>query len=141
MTDDSPKCECIVDTDGLHGIATASGNLKSVLLDQLKTGVVAVPVCVWQEFELLYEEEAAELKPHVTIRINSKKAFYIGAARIADTLKAGFPRGAHDGNIELLTASIASIKSYRILTSVEQVKEYDGMGCEVSDLVSWVEQA
>src|ERR1700676_2579936 len=138
MNDGDAECSCILDTDGLHCIATASGNLKTTLLDHLETGLIAVPSCVWQEFEDLYEEEAEELKPFVTSRIIMKRAFYIGAARIADNLNSGFPRGAHDDSVELFTAAIASAKGCRVLTSLAQVGVYVAMGCEASDLETWV---
>lgn len=140
MTEGAEECSCIVDTDGLYGIATASANLKTILIEHLKKGVIAVPTFAWQEFEALYEEEAAEIKDQVGRKIIMKRAFYLGAARIADKLNSRFPRGAHDDNIELLTASIASTKGYRILTSTAQVEVYEGMDCEASDLASWVEQ-
>ena len=139
MTDPAAQCSCVVDTDGLHGIANASGNLKGFLLEQLKNGVIAVPVSAWQEFEDLYEEEAAAIKAFITKRIIMKRAYYVGAARIADTLDSGFPRGAYDDNVELNTASIASTNGYRILTSSAQVTVYEEMGCEASDLETWVE--
>jgi hypothetical protein len=138
LTDGEAECLCIADTDGLHSIATASGNLKTTLLDYLEKGVIAVPACAWKEFEELYEDEAEELKPFVTTRIIMKRAFYVGAARIADKLNSGFPRGAHDDNVELLTASIASNKSCRILTSPAQVTIYEKMDCEASDLANWI---
>jgi hypothetical protein len=139
MTDGEAECLCIVDTDGLHGIATASANLKAILLHHLKNGFIGVPVCAWKEFEKLYEDEAQELKPFVKKRIFLKKAFYVGAARIADKLNTGFPRGAYDDDVELLTASIASAKGYRILTSPAQVTVYEKMECEVFDLETYTE--
>jgi hypothetical protein len=138
MNDDDVECLCIVDTDGLHGLATASGNLKTTLLDHLQTGLIAVPACAWKEFEELYEEEAEALKPFVTIRVTMKRAYYVGAARIADQLNSGFPRGAYDDSVELFTASIACAKNCRILTSPAQVAVYEAMECAASDLVSWV---
>jgi hypothetical protein len=140
MTDATAQCSCVVDTDGLHSIANASGNLKGILLGHLKRGAIGVPVAAWQEFEKVYEKEAAELKPFVTTRIAMKRAYYVGAARIADTLNSGFPRGAYDDNVELITASVASTNGYLILTSTPQVTVYEGMNCEVSDLETWVEE-
>jgi hypothetical protein len=134
MTDSNVGCLCIVDTDGLHGIATASGNLKTVLLDHLGKGVIAVPACAWKEFDELYPDEAEVLKPSVAARIIMKRAFYVGAARIADKLNSGFSRGAYDDSVELFTASIALTKGYRILTSMAQVATYEAMECEASDL-------
>jgi hypothetical protein len=140
MTDATAQCSCVVDTDGLHGIANASGNLKGILLDHLKSGVIGVPVTAWQEFEELYEEEAATLKPFVTRRITMKRVYYVGAARIADKLNSGFPRGPYDDNVELHTASVASTNGYRILTSTVQVTVYEGMACDASDLETWVDE-
>jgi hypothetical protein len=140
MTETASQCTCIVDTDGLHGIAKASGNQKGILLDFLKSGVIGVPVCAWQEFGKLYEDEAASLEPFVTTRIIMKRAYYIAAARSADRLNSGFPRGSYDDNVELITASIALSNGYRILTSSAQTTIYEGMQCDVSDLDEWVEQ-
>ncbi len=138
MSDDPPKCSCVVDCSGLHEIAsTGSNNLKSLYLDRLKEGAIAVPACVWKEFQELYDDEAVTLAPHIKIKINMKKAYYVGAASIADKLNSGFSRGAYDTQTDLYTASIASIEKYRVLTSASQVKQYEGMGCDVSELVSW----
>jgi hypothetical protein len=140
MTDDGPECPCVIDTSGLHELAMASGNLKTILLDQLKKGIIAVPTCAWQEFEALYEDEALEIAPYVTEKIIMKKAVYVGAARIADKVNSGFSRGAYDNHTELYTASIASNNGYRVLTASAQVQEYHGMDCQVSDLATWVEE-
>ena len=40
-------------TNGTHELANSSGNLRAILLDQLKKGVIAVLTCVWQEFNEL----------------------------------------------------------------------------------------
>lgn len=140
MSSPAVECSCIADTDGLHRIANASGNLKGVLTAHLKSGLIAVPTCAWREFEKLYEEEAAALKPFVASKIAMKKAYYIGAARIADKLDSGFPRGSYDDNVELITASVAITNGYRILTSVAQVEIYKKMDCECSELETWVEE-
>jgi hypothetical protein len=139
MTDAHPKCLCVVDTDGLYRIATASENLRPVLIDLLTKGVIGVPTCAWQEFEKLYEDEAAELKEYVAVRINMRPAYYAGAARIADKLNSGFPRGSHDECVELWTGAIATAYDCIILTSAAQVKEYQKMECEASELEEWVE--
>jgi hypothetical protein len=89
---------------------------------------------------MLYKEEAAELKDHVGKKIIMKHAFHVGAARIADKLNSGFPRGAHDENVELFTASIAFTMKCGILTSPAQVKVYEDMNCKASDLASWVDE-
>lgn len=139
MSDPAAECMCIVDTDGLHRIANASGNLKGVLIDYLQSGLFGVPSCAWKEFEEVYEEEAAALKPFLATKIIMKKAYYIGAARIADKLDSGFPRGAYDDSVELVTASVAITNGYRILTSAAQVVVYEKMGCACSELETWVE--
>jgi hypothetical protein len=69
-----------------------------------------------------------------------KRAYYVGAARIADKLNSGFPRGSHDNNVELWTASIASTNDYCTLTSNAQIGIYQDMNCLASDIESWVEQ-
>lgn len=139
MTNSGTDCLCIVDTDGLHGIATASGNLKTTLLDHLQAGRIGVPACAWKEFEELFEEEAEGLKPYVVTKIIMRRAFYIGAARIADGLNSGFPRGAHDDSVELFTAAISAAMGCRVITSPAQLVIYQQMECETSDLESWVE--
>jgi hypothetical protein len=97
MNDDAPVCSCVVDCSGLHEIAsTKSNNLKSLYLDQLKKGIIAVPACVWMEFQELYNDEAAALAPHVTIKINMKRKYLLGAAAITEKLNAGFSRGPYE---------------------------------------------
>jgi hypothetical protein len=86
------------------------------------------------------EDGGNALRPFVTTRIIMRRAFYIGAARIADNLNSGFPRGAYDDSVELFTASIACSKGRPILTSAAQATVYEMMGCEASDLESWVEE-
>jgi hypothetical protein len=141
MGDDPPECTCVVDCSGLHEIANLkSDNLKSLFLDQLKKGIIAVPACVWQEFQDLYDDEASSLELYVTIKINMKNAYCVGAARIADRLNSGFSRGAYDRQTDLYTASIAWREDYRLLTSTSQLTYYKGMGCKVSDLVAWAEE-
>jgi hypothetical protein len=140
MNEGASKCACVVDTSGLHAIAAASGNLQSILLDKLKSGVIGVPACVWQEFGELYEEEVAILAPHIGNRIIMKKSTYVGAARIAEKLNSGFPRGAYDEYTELYTASIASNSGYRVLTSSDQVGQYARMDCDVVDIETWVDE-
>lgn len=134
------KCCCVVDTSGLHAIAMASGNLQSILLDNLKSGIIGVPACAWQEFSELYDEEVAMLASHIGNKIILKKSTYVGAARIAEKLNSGFPRGAYDNHTELYTASIASNNGYRVLTSSNQVSQYAKMNCDVIDIETWVEE-
>src|SRR5258708_5516898 len=68
----------------------------------------------------------------------AKRAYYVGAARIADKLHSGFPRGPYDDNVALITASVASANSYDILTSAAQVMAYAEMKCEAFDLETWI---
>lgn len=137
--EDSP-CSCVVDTSGLHAIATASGNLQTILLDKLKQGVIGVPACAMQEFQILYEDEVSIIAPHLTNKIIMRKATYSGAARIAEKLNSGFSRGAYDNHTELYTASIALSNGYRVLTSMDQVAEYEKMECNAVDIETWVGQ-
>ena len=51
-------CSCVIDTSGLHELATASGNLKATLIARLEDGTIGVPSWAWQEFKDLYEDEA-----------------------------------------------------------------------------------
>lgn len=140
MTEGASKCSCVVDTSGLHAIANASGNLQSILLDRLKSGVIGVPACAWKEFCVLYAEEIAILASHIGNKIILKKSTYVGAARIADKLNSGFPRGAYDANVELYTASIATNSGCPVLTSSDQVSQYARMDCDVVDIEAWVEE-
>jgi len=143
MTDESSfrECLCVLDCAGLHEIATtASNNLKALYLDRLSCGEIGVPVCVWKEFKDLYEEEAAEIEDYVVRRINMKKSYHTGAARIADLLNSGFSRGSYDSETDLYTASIASIEELVVLTAASQLGYYAGIDCEVSDLGTWAEQ-
>jgi hypothetical protein len=138
MTEEASKCSCVVDTNGLHAIAAASGNLQSILLSKLKSGIIGVPACAWQEFSELYEDEVAILAPHIGNKIVMKRSTYIGAARLAERLNSGFPRGAYDGHIELYTASIASNNGYSVLTSSDQISQYAGIDCDAVDIETWV---
>lgn len=133
-------CSCVVDCAGLHEIgSTKSDNLKSLYLDRLKKGNIGVPAIVWREYKELYEEEALIIEPSVAHKINMKRAYRVGAARIADKMNSGFSRGPYDSETDLYTAAIASIEGYKLLTSSSQVNEYDGMDCDVIDLISWAE--
>jgi hypothetical protein len=62
-------CSFVIDTSGLHELATASANLKATLIARLEDGTIGVPSWAWQEFKKLYEEEAAELAEHIVKRI------------------------------------------------------------------------
>jgi rRNA-processing protein FCF1 len=140
MSDAAPECSCVIDTEGLRALVTASANLRAILLEQMKIGVIAVPTCVWNEFKDLYEEDAADIAPNVTNKINLNIAYRSGAARLADKMNSGLPRGPYDEQTDLYTASIASIEGYVVLTSSAHISEYDGLDCDVSDLESWAEE-
>jgi hypothetical protein len=131
-------CSCVIDTSGLHELATASGNLKARLIARLEDGTIGVPSWAWQEFKDLYEEEAKELAPHIVKRIQLSTHVEVRAARLTEELNLGFSRGAYDNHVELHTASIALNKGHTVLTSANNVIAYDGMNCTVTDLASWV---
>jgi hypothetical protein len=114
--------------------------LKPAFLEKLKSGEMAVLVCAFNEFSELYPEEAQELAPHIANKISMGKAVYTGAARIADKLNSGFARGPYDAHIELYTAAAATNKGLRIVTAAAQVREYDGMDCDVIDLETLIEE-
>lgn len=101
MSDDVADCTCVTDTHGLHAIATASANLKPILLEKLKDGTIGVLAVALREFSELYEDEATELKPYITTKITMTRAVRSGAARIADKLNSGFSRGPYDEHVEL----------------------------------------
>ncbi len=133
-----PDCSCVVDTNGLHAIANATGNLKPALLAKLADGTIGVPSWVSQEFHKIYKDEAAALSPQITKRLQYSPQVYARAARITEELDLGFSRGAYDNHVELFTASVAINKGYTVLTSADNVDAYDGMGCEVQGLESWI---
>jgi hypothetical protein len=140
MSDDGAKCSCVIDTNGLHAIATASANLQPLLIEKLKSGEIGVPARAWQEFSALYEDEADLLKPHVGKKIPMKAAFRLGAARIADKLNSGFSRGTSDGNVELYVAAIAASYECPLITSADQAGEYGRMECVAIDFETWVKK-
>ena len=63
------QCTCVIDTSGLHELATASGNLKATLIVRLEDGTIGVPSWAWKEFKRLYQEEATQLADHIVKRI------------------------------------------------------------------------
>jgi hypothetical protein len=132
-------CSCVVDTSGLHAIASASGNLKPTLLAKLEDGTIGVPSWAWQEYQKVYEDEAVALSPHIKKRVQFTPQVNVRAARIAEELNIGFSRGAYDNHVELFTASIAINKDYIVLTSTDNVSAYDNMNCDVQNLESWIE--
>lgn len=132
----------VIDSAGLHEIATTkSNNLKSLYEAKLKDGSIAVPSCVWAEFELLYEDEAESIAPHIGVKINLKRAYYAGAASIADKLGARFSSALtpYNSQSDLYTAAIAIKEGYSVLTTTAQLDGYIGKGCECIDLGSWAE--
>lgn len=136
----APKldCSCVIDTSGLHAIANASGNLQATLLAKLKDGTIGVPSWTWQEFKIAFEGEADDLAPHITKRLQFSPQINVRAARIAEELNLGFSHGAYDSHVELFSASIAINKGYTVLTSDDNLDAYDGMGCDVKDLQTWI---
>jgi hypothetical protein len=141
MSDPPPQCKCIADCNALHEIATTtSDNLKALFLDQLKSGVIGVPACVWAEFKDLYEEEAEALEEHVLVKITLTVKYRMGAARKAEKLNSGFSRGPYDNGNDFYTGAIASQHKCRVLTSSAQQVRYKTMGCKVSDLATWAKE-
>ena len=133
------ECSCVIDTNGLYALATASANLKATLIARLQYGTIAVPSWAWQEFKKLYEAEAADLAKSIVKRIQFSQAVHVRAARITEELELGFSRGAYDDHVELYTASVALNKNYTVLTSTDNVRAYDRMNCRVRDLAGWAD--
>jgi hypothetical protein len=133
-------CGCVIDTNGLHELATASGNLKAALIARLEDGTIGVPSWAWKEFKKVYEEEAIQLTDHIVKRIQFSQAVLVRAARITEELDLGFSRGAYDPHVELYTAAVALNKTFTVLTSSENAAAYDGMNCTVKDLASWADE-
>lgn len=134
-----PDCSCVIDTSGLHAIATASGNLKAALIAKLEDGTIGVPSWTWQEFQNLFEDDAAAIAPHITKRPQFSPQVNARAARITEQLNLGFSWGAYDNHIELFSASIALNKGYTVLTSNDNLGAYENMGCDAQDLETWIE--
>jgi hypothetical protein len=134
-----PDCSCVIDTSGLHAIANATGNLKAALLAKLEDGTIGVPSWTCQEFQTVFDDEAATIAPHITKRLQFSQQINVRAARIAEGLNLGFSRGAYDNHVELFCASIALNKGYMVLTSHDNLDVYDAMDCEVRDLETWIE--
>ena len=59
-------CSCVIDTHGLHELATASGNLKATLIARLEDGTIGVPSWTWQEFKA---ERAASRERFEPLRV------------------------------------------------------------------------
>lgn len=142
MTEGEGEIEglCVVDCAGLLEIAsTQSSNLQALYLGHLKSGTIAVPAVVWGEFKDLYEDEADFLEPYVTKKIIMKRAYQVGAASIADEINSRFSLAPYDRQTDLYAASICSIEQYTLLTTANQVDDYNLMDCcEVSELSDWL---
>jgi hypothetical protein len=135
--EDDP-CKCVIDTHGLRQIAFASGNLKAQLTAKLSDGTIGVPSWVWQEFLNNYEEKAAELTTSISKRISFNKAVHVTAANITESMGLGFSLGAYDPHVERNCAAVAINKNLVVLTSEANLSAYDDMGCQVADLVAWI---
>jgi hypothetical protein len=133
-------CACVIDTSGLHELATASENLKATLIARLEDGTIGVPSWAWKEFRRLYEEEAIQLADHIIKRYNSASPVQVRAARITEKLSLGFSHGAYDVHVERYTAAVALNRNYTVLTSSGNVTAYQGMNCMVNDLAGWADE-
>jgi hypothetical protein len=133
-------CSCVVDTSGLHLIATASANLKTALLARLADGTIGVPTWAWQELKKVYQEDAEVLAAYVKCRVQFNSKIDARAAQLTEINASGFSLGAYDEHIELYTASAAHVSGYTALTSPENLSVYDHLQCEVRDLITWVEE-
>ena len=93
-------------------LKTSTSNiLKSLLIERLENGEIAVPAVVWQEYEEMFDEEAEIIAPHVR---------------------------PYDRQSDLYAASICMVEKYTLLTTPEQVPYFKGWGCcEVADLPAW----
>jgi hypothetical protein len=101
-------------------------------------GSSACPACVWQEFQELYEDEAASLAAHVKRKLRMQKKYYIGAAAIADGMNSRFSLSAYDLRTDWYAAAICSIEQYTLLTTSSQLSEYRRMGCcTVVEITVW----
>ena len=132
-------CTHVVDTHGLLEIAALNTNEKTTLKAALKAGAIAVPAIVWKEFEELYEDEAADLKPHISAKISMKGAYQIGAASIADKINSTLIYSPYDSHADLCTAAICQIEGRTLLTNDEQLAVYAKMKCrKVESVGGWL---
>ena len=135
-----PACSCVIDTSGLHGIATASANLKGALIARLNDGSIGVPSWAWQELRETYPEDAAVLANHIVKRFQFNAKVYARAAQITEAAGLGLSLGAYDEHVERYTAAAAYIHGgLTVLTSADNLAMYSGLECTVKDLVAWVE--
>jgi hypothetical protein len=140
MSEEGLLCSYIIDTGGLHDIATATGNLKTIALNHLKKGDVAVSSWAWQELKEAYPDEAEELSHFITKRVIMKQSISVGAARIAERLNSGFSTSPYDNHTRLFTAAAAASNGYRVITSESDLSAYENMGCDVCDVQTWIDE-
>jgi hypothetical protein len=145
MNEDPPKCSCAVDCAGLHMIGDVlrnrtSNSLTSLFIARLEKGEIAVPAVVWQEYEELFEEEAALIAPHIKKKISLQKKYTVAAAAIADKTNSQFSHGAYDRQTDIYAASICMVERYTLLTTSEQASNFRTWDCcGVADLQSWAD--
>lgn len=133
-------CSCVVDTSGLHGIATASANLRGALLARLADGTIGVPSWAWQELQETYPEEADVLAAHIVKRFQFNAKVFARAAQITEAAGVGLSLGAYDQHVERYTAAAAHVHGGLIvLTSAENLDMYSDLQCTAQDVVAWVE--
>jgi hypothetical protein len=143
MNKEPSKCSCAVDCAGLHMIGmvlktSTSNSLKSLFIDRLEKGEIAVAAVVWQEYEELFEEEAELIAPHVKKKIILHRKYTVAAAAIADKINSQFSRGSYDRHTDIYAASICMVEKYTLLTTAEQAPYFKKWGCcEVADLRAW----
>jgi hypothetical protein len=132
-------CSCVIDTSGLHGIATASANLQGALLARLADGTIGVPSWAWQELKDTYPEEAGFLANHVVKRFQYNAKVFARAAQITEAAGLGLSLGAYDQYVERYTAAAAHIHGLTVLTAPDNLDVYSGLGCTAADFVAWIE--
>jgi hypothetical protein len=143
MNKDPPKCSCAVDCAGLHMIGiilktSTSNTLKSLFVERLENGEIAVPAVVWQEYEDLFDEEAEFIAPHVKKKISLHKKYSIAAAAIAEKTNSQFSRSSYDRQTDIYAASICMVERYTLLTTPEQAPYFKKWGCcKVAELPAW----
>jgi hypothetical protein len=84
---------------------------------------------VWQEFEELFEHEAAQLASYVAQKIRMKPKYHIGAAAIADKCNPGFPLSPYDNKTDWYAASVSVVEKRTLITAADQLKMYMKLGC------------
>jgi hypothetical protein len=139
MSEDDPPCSFVVDSAALHEIAsTQSNSLRACCLDCLAKGIIGVPVCVWQEFAEMYEDEATALQASIARKIRMNKRYQLGAASIAERANSGFSLRPYDSHTDLYVASICQIEGHILLTTAAQVAVYKKMtNLVVMEITGW----